>query len=109
MLTETVTIIRGTPGGFDAYGDPVAGTETRTDVVTKAPLAFVSSTENEARGRAGGVLTGAKVYLPEGTDIRSTDHVEARGLVYAVDGDVGDWRSDTAVGGIEVALTRAVG
>lgn len=111
MRGEYVTVISAAADTVDAYGDPVPGDGNRLTVMTLAPLTFRNSTESDARGR-GGVVTGATVYLPTGTPITRADHVEARGVLYEVDGDVADWRSPSSssrTGGLEVALRRAEG
>lgn len=107
MRGEPVIVLAGPTE--DAYGDPVAGTGART-VQTLAPLEFLYSSESSERGRSG-VIVGAKVYLPAGTRIGPTSQVKARGVLYDVDGEVADWRSPagSGLGGLEVALRRAVG
>lgn len=107
MRGEIVTILDGPTD--DQYGDPVAGTGS-VSVETLAPLEFLYSSESGGRGRSG-VVVGAKVYLPAGTALTHTSQVRARGVLYDVDGDVADWRSGagSGLGGLEVALKRAVG
>jgi hypothetical protein len=107
MRGEPVTILGGPTD--DKYGDPVAGSGSRT-VETLAPMEFRYSTESGERGRTG-VVVGAKVYLPAGTAVTHTSQVLARGVLYDVDGDVADWRSGagSSLGGFEVALKRAEG
>lgn len=112
MRGEPVTILGGPTK--DKYGDPVAGSGSVT-VQTLAPLEFIISArvngvESGALGRSG-TVTGAKVYLPAGTAISRTSQVRARGVLYDVDGEVADWRSGagSGLGGLEVALRRAVG
>jgi hypothetical protein len=109
MSGETVVRIRATPGGFNAYGDPVASTTTRTDVPNTA-VAPRMSTEPTTRGRNGSVI-GLTIAPPAGSDIRSTDQVEVRGVVYDVEGDSIEIVSPFTgwAPGAEIALKRAVG
>lgn len=110
MVGETVYRLRGNPGGTDDYGDPVTSTEGRTAFKTLAPVAFNRSVEAGGRGRTG-TVTGITIYLPAGSDVRASDQWEVRGSRWDVDGEVADWRSaaGSPVGGVEVALRRAVG
>lgn len=134
----TVTIIRGVPG-FDAYGDPVAGTPvdgwgdevtfagqpirwsepTLIDLpgVTLAPRVGgpgTASSDIEGRGREG-ARVGFTMYAEVGADIRRTDLVEINvpGFegIYKIDGEPSSWVSpfDGWRAGVEVALTRAEG
>jgi len=100
---ETVTILRDSPGGFDAYGDPVASTTARTDI-TGCLVAPTSSTEPSDRGREG-VVIGWTVYAPTGTDARHTDRIEVRGVACLIEGEVGDWGTK----GIVINATRGEG
>lgn len=104
-----VTVRRGSPGGFNAYGDPVSGSTTDT-VVAGCAVAPRYSTEPTERGRQG-VVVGLTVYAPAGTDIVSTDRILIAGVEYTIDGQPAEW-SHPMTGwapGLEVAITRAVG
>jgi hypothetical protein len=106
---QTVTIVRQSPDGFDPYGDPLPGTQTRTAVAGCA-VAPRYSTEPTDRGRRG-VIVGLSVYAPAGTDILHTDHVEVDGVAYLVEGIPAEWVSPFTgwAPGVEVALRRAEG
>lgn len=107
MIGETITIVRG--AGRDKYGDPIAGLPQRIEVPGCA-VAPRGSDEPTERGRAG-VITGLTVYAPPGTDIRHTDQVERRGVLYDIEGDAGEWDSPYSADakGVEFALRRATG
>jgi hypothetical protein len=112
---KTITVIRETPGGFDPYGDPTAGTTTETDVdgVAVSPRvqgAGKASGNIEDRGREG-VIVGLTAYLPYGSDVRHTDKVRVAGAVYKIEGDPGDWANPItgSTPGIEIQLSRAEG
>ena len=102
---ETVTILRDSPGGTDAYGDPIPSTTARTDV----PLCLVApnnSSESTDRGRSG-VVTGWAVYAPTGTDALFTDRIEVRGIACRIEGEVAEWPGSP--GGVVINAVRAVG
>ncbi len=111
-MTETVTILRATPGGVDPYGDPIAGGIVEVDVpgCAVAPRMSHEQFAVQARGRQG-VIVGLTLYCPPRTDLRSDDQVRVRGETYDTEGEPGDWRSPyTGVErGLEVALRRAEG
>lgn len=95
---ETVAVLR--PGGRDAFGDPLPGTEH--DI---AGCLFAPRGSDESDGFANTVITGAQLFAPAAADIRATDQVRVRGVVYEVEGDVGDWGR----AGVQVALQRGTG
>lgn len=51
------------------------------------------------------VVTGASLLAPAGADILAADRIEAGGVLWEVEGDVGDWGS----AGTQVSLRRASG
>lgn len=104
-----IAVIRATPGGHDAYGDPVESTET-TRQLDGCAVAPRTSTDARGRGRPG-TVEGLTLYCPAGSDIRSGDHVEVAGVRYEIDGEIGVWASPFggSVDGLEVALKRAQG
>ena len=106
---ETVTIVRATPGGTDAYGDPIPGTVTRIDVPGCA-VAPRLSTEPTERGRQG-VIVGLTIYPPADSGFRFTDQVEVRGVLFDIEGEVAEWVNPFTgwTPGAEVALRKAVG
>jgi hypothetical protein len=101
--TETVTLLRESPGGFDAYGDPITSTTTRIDV-DDCLVAPRTSTEPTERGREG-VVTGWQVIAPDGTSALYTDGIEIRGVTCRIEGEVGNWPPM----GVVINAVRAVG
>jgi hypothetical protein len=101
--------VRTTPGGVDAYGDPVAGTEDRTtlDGAFTAPR---TSDELTDRGRAG-VIVGLTLFAPYATDLVYTDQVEVDGVLYDIEGEPGKWRNPFTgwEAGLQAALSRVEG
>lgn len=110
MIGETVSIVHETPGGTDAYGDPIASTTTTTTAVPGCAFAPRASTEPTERGRQG-VIIGGTIYLPAGTTIAHEDQVIVRGVTYDVEGEPGEWVSPFTgwAPGVEVAVKRAEG
>lgn len=100
---ETVTLLRTAGGGFDAYGDPVAGTVVEY-AVAGCMVAPVTSTEPSDRGREG-VVIGWTVYAPAGTVALHADRIRIRGVSCAVEGVSGDWGS----GGVVINAALGVG
>jgi len=86
---ETVTLIRESPGGVDAYGDPIASTFTEIPVAD-VKVAPRPSTEPTERGNEG-VVIGWALYAPPGTIAYYTDKVRVRGVVCNVEGEIADW------------------
>ncbi len=109
MIGETVTILRpGTPT-TDRHGNLIPGADVRFDV---AGCAVAPRLQGDAEGDGRqGVIIGATVYFPEGTDVRSTDRLEVRGEEHTIEGDPGIWRSPytEAERGVEVATRRVEG
>lgn len=105
---ETVTLIRPGPPTQDAYGNDVAGAATEIDV-TGCAVAPASSSENVAARDQ--VSQGLTVWLPAGTDVRPTDRMRVRGLLYAVDGSMSEWHSPFTGfdGPVQVSVTRVTG
>lgn len=106
MNRRTVTRLRGAPGGHDSNGDPVSSTVARLDI-TECLVAPRYESETLGLGR-NGVVVGLNVYAPTGTDLVYTDRIEVDGIAYDIEGEPGDWQG-SQVGGVEVALRRAVG
>jgi hypothetical protein len=86
---ETVTIIHESPGGQDAYGDPIEPTPTETSV-TDVKVAPRSSDEPDERGNEG-VIVGWTLYAPVGTTAEHDDKVRVRGEVCEIEGEIGVW------------------
>lgn len=101
--------VRATPGGTDAYGDPVEST-TSTTVIPRAFVAPQQGSENNDPGRAG-VTVGLTLYAPPGTDLLHTDQVDIDGVRYDVEGEVAAWEHPFTGWrpGVVVALRRAQG
>ena len=110
MFGETVTVLRMVETTTDRYGRPVQTWPEPGVDVDGCAVAPRTSTEPAQVGRQG-VITGVTVYLPAGTAIGPHDRVRARGVVYDVEGEPGDWRNPYSgrTPGIEVALTRHEG
>jgi len=99
---ETVTLLRDSPGGTNAYGDPIESTTARID----HPLCLVApsgSTEATDRGSEG-VYTRWTVYDPTPGALH-TDGIEIGGIVCRIDGEIGDWGTGKYV----INASRAVG
>lgn len=106
---ETVTILRAVPGGTDAYGDPIPGTQTRIDVPGTA-VAPRLSTEPSERGRQG-VIVGLTIYPPADSGFLFSDQVEVKGELFDIEGEPGEWENPFTGDspGAEIALKRAAG
>ena len=109
MVGETVVRVRTAPAVVDVYGDPQTPTVARTNVPNTA-VAPRMSAESTARGRQG-VVVGLTIAPPAGSDIRYTDQVEVRGVLYDVEGDSIEIVSPFTAWapGAEIALKRAEG
>lgn len=107
-MSETVVIVRS-ERGTDEYGNAVdTGAVTRCQVVC---LGFDPGGSIALRDGRDGTDTKPTVYLPSGTDVVHTDQIEVRGTMYAVEGEIADWRSPFTGGrpGIVVPLRRVSG
>ena len=106
---QTVTVLRSSPGGFDAYGDPITSTTTETDIGGCA-VADGDSYEPTARGREG-VVVDKTLYAPFGSDILFTDRIISDGVEYRIEGSPALWQQPMTGTrfGMTVALVRAVG
>jgi hypothetical protein len=104
-----VTRLRSTPGGVDIDGYPVVSTTTETELggVFVAPRQSLEITD---RARAG-VIVGLTLYGPIDTDIVHTDRLRVDGVLYEVDGEVGQWTQPMSGwrAGLTVALSRVTG
>jgi hypothetical protein len=98
--TETVTRVR--PPAKDTFGDPLPGTGSEVDV---PGCLFAPGGSTENLDGADQVVADATVYMPDGTDIRPTDRVRARGDLYDVVGKPRVW----AGYGVEVPLRLVTG
>ncbi len=96
---ETVTVLRD--AGRDKLGDPIGPT-------TEIPLygcLFAPGPSKEMEDAANQVDSDATVYAPAGADVRSTDRIRARGVVYQVVGDALVW----SAAGVVIVLRRVTG
>lgn len=99
-----VTIIRSVRR--DNFGNQVSGTEFDVAGCLVAPsLGAGQASSRELSGLTHTVVTGSQLYLPPGVDIRATDRVRIGGVLWDVEGDVGDWGS----AGMQVSLKKASG
>lgn len=105
----TITVIHDSPGGYDEFGDPVAGTTTETEIANCA-VAPRYSTEPTERGRVG-VIVGKTLFVPPSATIVFDDRIVIDEVTYTVEGQPGSWvQPMTGTDfGFEVALVRAVG
>lgn len=103
--TETVTRLRG--GRTQFGGDPTADVE----VTISGCLFDPGGPRGETRDRGDTVTAQPAVYAPVGVDIKATDRLRVRGVVYAVDGQPAEWRSPFPGGpeGVHVALKYVAG
>lgn len=113
---ETVTIVRPTPPTFPTMGDP-----TPTLIRIKVPGCLIyPNTVSEVVSRKTGtevifgqetVVFGLTCLMPYGTDVHSTDQVEARGALYDVNGEPSKWKSPSTghKSSVEVQLKGASG
>ena len=105
---ETVTIIRAGTPTEDPYGNEVPGPTTETDVSGCAVAPRSSSEDLQARDQ---VIVGLNVWMPSGTDVRATDQMRVRGILYEIDGEPGSFATPFTgtVGPVQVSLTRVSG
>jgi hypothetical protein len=104
---ETVTILRAGASTEDRYGNSTPGADVRTDVpgCLVAPRLQGDATE----GGRQGVIIGATIYLPTGTDIQSSDRLEVRGVEHVIEGEPGLWNGAPGRWDTEVATRRVEG
>jgi hypothetical protein len=109
----TVLRVRRTPGGRDAYNDPIPSGETRV-AITGCAIAPRSEPEPDERGR-NGTIVGLTLYAPLGADLVSTDLIQVDlndpKDLHEIEDEVGQWShpDDPAHGGLVAALKRARG
>ncbi len=109
MPGETIGVLRPTvtAGRFD--DDTTTFPSTPTHLIHDVAVAPGSSTEDHD-GRSA-VVTGLTLYMPAGSDVRPTDQLLIRGLVYEADGDLADWRNPFVAGhgGLVQVVKRVAG
>ena len=111
-FTTTVTLIRRTASGADAYGnDTFTQTETPISGCVVWPRDGNGSGGNERTNNQDMVIVGYSVLFPPGTPVAPTDQVRYGGVVYEIDGSAGEWHSPfTGTDpGVLVALRRVTG
>lgn len=83
LLTQTVTVLRQTPGGSDAEGNPID-----TEVATSSSYPCRLQPLTAAELPAGAPLQEGlhRLYLLPGTPIDGTDRVQVSGRAYDVVG-----------------------
>lgn len=104
-----ITVVRTTPGGLDALGNPAESSTSRHQI--PGVLAPRTSDDVEGPGRSG-VVVGLELFCPDpDADLQHTDQVEYTGELWDIDGDVGVWRSPYGDGadGLSCALKRGAG
>jgi hypothetical protein len=104
---ETVTVVR--PPGRDRYGDPLPGSATEVDY---DGCAWWPRTSTEVAVGQNTLIEGIDVFFPDsGTDVRATDRLRLRGVLYDVEGDPGEWRSELTgtEAGTQVSAKRVTG
>lgn len=86
---ESITQIRQSSSGTDAYGEPIIVT---TEIELEAIVA--ARTGSKTVGAAEITVTsGVTLYLPPNTEVRNDDIFVVRGIRYVVDGEPFDWRN----------------
>jgi len=86
---ESITQIRQSSNGTDAYGEPII---TTTEIALNAIVA--ARTGSKTVGAAEITVTsGLTLYLPPATSIQVDDVFVVRGERYVVDGEPFDWRN----------------
>jgi len=116
MIGETVTVTREgdlIPGEKDDLGFPVRGEPTTFDIDHVAVALSGTSGTTESPESTGDLsITGYTLYLPSGTQLRSTDMLTIRGVQgWQVEGDAasGQWTSPFSGEGkgVEARVKRA--
>lgn len=107
-LGETITIVRPGAPTQDDYGNDVPDAPAETSVAGCAVWPRTSGEDVQARLQ---VTEGLNVIAPYGTDVQPHDRVRVRGVLYDVDGDPGEWRSNLTgtKAGVQIELTRVTG
>lgn len=106
---ETVTIVRPGPvTGRDAYGNDVRGADEEIQSKGWAVAPAGSTEDTQARDQSTSVLTA---WPPGGTDVRYTDRILRRGVLYEIRGEPGEWQSPFTgtTSPMQVSLVRVTG
>lgn len=83
---DTVKRIR--PGTKDSRGSAIPDWDTATTVEIKGCSMQPASTSLSQDGRVLGITDTYTLFAPPDADIEAGDHIEFRGKVYEIDGDV---------------------
>lgn len=109
---ETVTVLRDSLAGPDAYGDQLPHTTQRIPVpncaVAPGSSAGGAGVEPVELGRAT-VISDFVVYAPAGVEVRHTDRVEIRGQVCEVVGRPFQWQNPFTGDPVGVVVYANVG
>lgn len=107
-MTETVTRLRTTSSGEDAFGQPIPAVtiEVNFEATHFAPG---GTSEPVEVGRSPVISEPTLYFRNQWPDITEHDQVRVRGKKYDVMGVPADWRHEDAPGGLVVRLKRAGG
>ncbi len=107
---ETVVLHTTGPTTHDEYGNDVL-TTVETKVAGVAVWPRTSGTTDTEDGANRLVISGLVALFPPGIAVKATDRVWARGAMYEVEGEPGQWRSylTGTEAGTQVALRRVEG
>jgi hypothetical protein len=86
---ESITQIRQSSAGTDAYGEPIIVT---TEIVVEAYVGARTGSRTVGAGEVT-VISGLDVFLPSGTEVQNNDVFVVRGERYVLDGESFDWRN----------------
>ncbi|MEV6777010.1 hypothetical protein [Streptomyces syringium] len=108
MFGETVTVLRPGPPARDVYGNDVDGpaVEHLVPGCTIAPGTGSETVEGQDT-----VTVQLVIYAPVTADIRPTDRLRVRGLIYTVHGPIATFRSPFTgtTAGVQITARRATG
>lgn len=113
MGNSSVVLLRRVGGGRDQYGDPIPETTDRVNlpnavIAPRMASNDVSADVDYSYGRVS-LVTGLILYEPSAVTIRPIDRMEVGGVVYTIEGEIGQWVSpfSTWAPGQQMALRRA--
>lgn len=114
MIGETVTILRPGSSTRDSHGNDVPGADVETDVEHCAVWPTGSAGQGLGREQVQGrdqVEDRMSVLFPFGTEVRATDRLRIRGLLYQVTGVAQSWSSPftSTRAGVELQADRVTG
>lgn len=104
MSTGVETVVRLRPSGpAGRHGARAAEGESNIRNCTLIPLV-----SDEQGGDVATTTTAYTLVMPPGSDLKATDRVRARGLVWDVEGEPGDYRSKRGKRKAAIAVIRRV-